>query len=76
MKTIATALVVLLALGIAPAVAQNKTEDSAKKTSDGVGGLLQGMGQEINKLGGTLTSDSKKDGKKAKPAAKAQEKKN
>ena len=72
MKTIATALVVLLALGIAPAVAQNKTEDSAKKTSDGVGGLLQGIGQEIGKVGGSAS----KDGKKAKPAAKADGKKN
>ena len=59
MKTIATALVVL-SLGIAPAVAQNKTEDSAKKTGDGVGGLLQGMGQELGKIGGSASKDTKK----------------
>lgn len=68
-------MVLLLSLGIAPAAAQNKENDAVKKTTDGVGRLFQGMGQEINKLGGSLTAPSK-DGKKAKPAAESEEKKN
>jgi hypothetical protein len=67
------ALTVALFLGCSFALAES---DAVKKTTDGVGNLLQGMGQEINKLGGTLTNESRKDSKKAKPAAKPEEKKN
>jgi hypothetical protein len=67
------ALSVALLLGCCSALAES---DAVKKTTDGVGNLFRGMGQEINKLGGTLTNGSKKDGKRADPAKKPEEKKN
>jgi hypothetical protein len=57
----AGALAIVLSLAATTAVAQN---DSGKKSSDGFGNLLKGMGQEINKAGGSSTAP-KNDAKKA-----------
>ena len=74
MTRIAAALCASLYLWIAPAAAQSDgLKEGFKKTEKGAGELFRGMGQEINKLGGTLTAPSK-DGKKAK-AKKNEEKK-
>ena len=56
----AAVVAIALSLGAATAAAQN---DSGKKTSDGFGNLLKGMGQEINKASGSSTA-AKKDAKK------------
>jgi hypothetical protein len=63
----------LLALGTAVAYAADDSLDkAAKKTSDGMGNLLKGMGQEVKKLG--IGNEGKKDDKKAAKAdAKAKE---
>ena len=58
MKTIAIMLLAAFSL-CRPALA---AEDSAKKTSDGVGNLFRGMGQEIKR--GTDAAAPKKDDKK------------
>lgn len=55
-------IAIVFSLAAATAAAQN---DSGKKTSDGFGNLLKGMGQEINKAGGSSKKDAKKDAKKA-----------
>jgi hypothetical protein len=65
MIRIATISAIALSLAAGAATAQN---DSGKKTADGFGSLLQGMGQELNKVGG---GSAKKDTKKT--AAKKKE---
>lgn len=61
MKRTAAALGIVLMLAVTPAAAQ---DDSFKKTEKGFGELLRGMGQELKKLGGSLTGGTKKDAKK------------
>jgi hypothetical protein len=67
----AVVIAIVFSLAAATAAAQN---DSGKKTSDGFGNLLKGMGQEINKAGGSSTAP-KKEAKKA-AAKKSDAKKN
>jgi hypothetical protein len=68
MTRIAGTLGIVLLLIIAPAAAQkDDVKESFKKTEKGAGELLRGMGQELKKLGGSLTGGAKKD---AKPEAK------
>lgn len=43
--------------------ADDSLDKAAKKTSDGFGNLLKGMGQEVKKTG--IGGDAKKDDKKA-----------
>ena len=54
----------LLAFAGAAYAADDKVDKSAKKTGDGFGNLLKGMGQEVKKAGGG------KDDKKAAKAGK------
>jgi len=57
---IASLFVALTGAGLAHA-ADDSLDKAAKKTSDGFGNLLKGMGQEIKKAG---IGDEKKGGKK------------
>lgn len=41
-------------------------DDSAKKVGNNFGELLKGMGQEVKKVGGSLSESGKKDNKKEK----------
>jgi ABC-type sugar transport system substrate-binding protein len=50
MRTIIIASLLALAAGTAHA-ADNSADTSAKKTGDGFGNLLKGMGQEVKKTG-------------------------
>jgi hypothetical protein len=71
MSRIAATLGIVLLLVIAPAAAQkDDAKESFKKTEKGAGELLRGMGQELKKLGGWLTGETKKDAKKADQRAK------
>jgi hypothetical protein len=58
----------LLAFAGTAYAADDKVDKSAKKTGDGFGNLLKGMGQEVKKAGGG------KDDKKAAKAAKEDKK--
>jgi hypothetical protein len=69
MTHMAAVLGAALLLGVAPASAQSDS-DAFKKTERGFGELLRGMGQELKKLGGSLTSGTKKDAKKKDEGAK------
>jgi len=47
-------------VGIGPVLADNdEVQDGVKKTSQGFGELLKGMGQELKKAGGSLTNSEK-----------------
>jgi len=71
MRTIIIAsLLALTAAGIAYA-ADDSLDKAVKKTSDGMGNLLKGMGQEIKKTG--IGNEAKKDDKKASKAGDAKE---
>jgi hypothetical protein len=72
MRTIVIAsLLVFAAAGTAYA-ADDNADKSAKKTGEGFGNLLKGMGQEVKKTG--IGNEAKKDDKKAaKQDAKAKE---
>src|SRR6266436_3048379 len=59
---IITSLLAFIFAGIATA-ADDSLDKAAKKTSDGMGNLLKGMGQEIKKTG--IGNEAKKDDKKA-----------
>lgn len=63
MKTIAIAGLLALAAAGAGHAADDSLDKSAKKTADGFGELLKGMGQEIKKTG--VFNDTKKDDKKS-----------
>jgi ABC-type sugar transport system substrate-binding protein len=56
------------ALAAGPALAADDTslDDSAKKVGNNFGEMLEGMGQELKKAGGSLTGSDKKAGKKEK----------
>jgi len=69
MRTIVIATLLLAFTGSAYA-ADDSLDKAAKKTSDGFGNLLKGMGQEVKKTG---IGDQKKDDKKAAKAADAKE---
>ena len=64
MTRTAAVLATILCVWTAPAAAQDKGSDPAKKTGDGLGSLLKGMGQEIGKAGSSAQKDAKKDAKK------------
>ena len=59
----------LLGLAVTAYAADDSLDKAAKKTSDGMGNLLKGMGQEVKKSGILGTKDEKK--KEDKKAAKA-----
>ncbi|HVQ60763.1 MAG TPA: hypothetical protein VMS53_01630 [Burkholderiales bacterium] len=63
----------IAALSGAAYAADDDLDKAAKKTSDGFGNLLKGMGQEIRKIGDEAKKDEKTDQKKddKKSAAKA-----
>ena len=63
-------LAAILCVWTAPAAAQSKEGDAAKKTGDGFGSLLKGMGQELGKAGSSAKKDARKDAKKTKDEAK------
>lgn len=68
MRIVMIAALIAALSGVAYA-ADDSLDKAAKKTSDGFGNLLKGMGQEIKKAG---VGDEKKDEKKdPKSAAKA-----
>lgn len=69
---IIASLLVFTAAGIAYA-ADDSADKSAKKTGDGFGNLLKGMGQEVKKTG--VGKEGKKDDKKAAKAGAKEEKK-
>jgi hypothetical protein len=64
--SLAKAFAAALAVVAGAASAQN---DSGKKSSDGLGNLFRGMGQELDKAGG---SGAKKDAKKQPKKTSAQ----
>jgi len=68
---IIASLLAFIFAGIATA-ADDSLDKAAKKTSDGMGNLLKGMGQEIKKTG--IGNEAKKDDKKATKAGEAQRK--
>jgi hypothetical protein len=73
MIRIAATLGIVLLLGTGPSLAQSDSvKESFKKTEKGAGELFRGIGQELRKFGGSLTSGTKKDAKKeaAKPVEK------
>jgi hypothetical protein len=57
----------LLAFAATAYAADDKVDKSAKKTGDGFGNLLKGMGQEVKKTGGS------KDDKKASKSTSGKE---
>ena len=62
---IASFLVAVCSFG--PALADDTSlDDSAKKVGNNFGELLKGMGQEVKKVGGSLSESGKKDNKKEK----------
>ena len=67
---IVASLLAFTSAGIAYA-ADDSLDKAAKKTSDGMGNLLKGMGQEIKKTG--IGNEAKKDDKKASKAGDAKE---
>lgn len=72
MRTIIIAsLLAFTAAGIAYA-ADDSLDKAAKKTSDGFGNLLKGMGQEVKKTG--IGNEAKKDDKKAAKAGDGKDK--
>lgn len=66
---IAALVAALGSAGIANA-ADDSLDKAAKKTSDGMGNLLKGMGQEVKKTG---IGNQKKDDKKAAKAGEPKE---
>jgi len=70
MRTIVIATLLLAFTGSAYA-ADDSLDKAAKKTSDGFGNLLKGMGQEVKKTG--IGNDAKKDDKKAAKAGEGKE---
>jgi hypothetical protein len=67
-------MTVLLTFTVATAYAADSSADSsAKKTGDGFGNLLKGMGQEVKKTG--VGNEGKKDDKKASKAGDGKDKK-
>ena len=66
MMRVACIFALVCSVGIGPVLADNDTslDDAAKKTGQGFGNLLKGMGQELKKVGGSLTSSDKKDDEK------------
>jgi hypothetical protein len=69
---IIASLLVFTAAGIAYA-ADDSADKSAKKTGEGFGNLLKGMGQEVKKTG--VGKEAKEDDKKAPKAGAKEEKK-
>lgn len=67
MRTIVIAALLAFAAAGAGHAADDSLDKSAKKTSDGFGELLKGMGQEIQKTGivGEPKKEDKKEDKKA-----------
>jgi hypothetical protein len=65
-------LLAFAAAGTAHA-ADNSADKSAKKTGEGFGNLLKGMGQEVKKTG--IGNEAKKGDKKAPKAAAKEDKK-
>jgi hypothetical protein len=65
-------LLAFVAAGTAHA-ADNSADKSAKKTGEGFGNLLKGMGQEVKKTG--IGNEAKKGDKKAPKAAAKEDKK-
>lgn len=66
MRRAACIFAIVCGFGVASALADNDSnlDDAAKKTGQGFGNLLKGMGQELKKVGGSLTGSEKKDDKK------------
>ena len=69
MRTIIIASVLTFTVTGFAYAADDSLDKAAKKTSDGMGNLLKGMGQEVQKSGILGTKDDKK--KEDKKAAKA-----
>ena len=63
MRTMIAASLLVLAVAGTAYAADDSADKSAKKTGDGFGNLLKGMGQEVKKTG--VGNEGKKDNKKA-----------
>jgi hypothetical protein len=65
MMRVACIFAIVCSVGTGPVLADGDTslDDAAKKTGQGFGNLLKGMGQELQKAGGSLTSSEKSDKK-------------
>ena len=72
MRTIIIASLLAFTVGGAAYAADDSLDKAAKKTSDGMGNLLKGMGQEVKKTG--IGNEGKKDDKKAAKAGKEDKK--
>ena len=57
------AVVCSLGIGSVLADGDSSLDDAARKTGQGFGNLLKGMGQELKKVGGSLSSSEKPDKK-------------
>ncbi len=75
MMRVACIFAVVCSVGIGPVLADNDTslDDAAKKTGQGFGNLLKGMGQELQKAGGSLTDSDKSDNRKNKEENKTKD---
>ena len=63
MRTIVTAILLAFAASGVGYAADDSLDKTVKKTADGFGELLKGMGKEIKKTG--ITNEAKKEEKKA-----------
>jgi hypothetical protein len=72
MRIVMIAALIAALSGVAYA-ADDSLDKAAKKTADGFGNLLKGMGQELQKIGGEDKKDAKKEEANAdkKPGPKA-----
>lgn len=71
MRTIIIAGLLALAAAGGAHAADDSLDKAAKKTGDGFGNLLKGMGQEVKKTG--IGNEAKKDDKKPPKAADGKE---
>ena len=60
MRTIIIASLLAFTAALAACASDDSLDKSAKKTSDGMGNLLKGMGQEVEKSGILGTKDDPK----------------
>jgi hypothetical protein len=75
MMRVACIFAVVCSVGVGPVLADSDTslDDAAKKTGQGFGNLLKGMGQELKKVGGSLTSSENSDKKDSKKEEKTKD---
>ena len=77
LRTLWMASFLVGACSVGPALADDTSlDDNAKKVGNNFGELLKGMGQEVKKVGGSLSKSEKKDDKKEKKSPEDEPDKN